>query len=419
MSMIHDLINSKTKNHLDTTKSKLSQVFALVVFVISIILISWFLSYKYTISVRIDKAQFFLATDTIVKNVSERRDFLKNFEWNRRNLSPRLPKKWENIQRNLLFTNFIIVDNETGEAIFWNINRNFDTEKLSDISIQKWFFTQDSVMTNIIPLTWLYAGKTLVSFKELSYTRSEYIHDFIRFFILSLISSIMFYLIWRKFVSHILRPVEDNIRDMQDFVHNAWHELKTPLSIIHGNLQIQKKLKKYDADISSESIEEIEKLNKLIESLIELSNIDSHHLKHDIDIQSEIDSILTDFSDKIDKKNITVDFQAHSSPKLRCNREYFYILFSNLLGNAIKYNTKNGTIHINLRSKSLSIKDSGIWIPPWKKDKIFERFYKAHSNNFEWSGIGLSLVKKIADVYGWKIQIASEENTGTEMKVLF
>jgi two-component system phosphate regulon sensor histidine kinase PhoR len=105
---------------------------------------------------------------------------------------------------------------------------------------------------------------------------------------------------------------------------------------------------------------------------------------------------------------------------LYVNREEMYVLVSNLLKNAITYNKKKWKVDISFKNNSLIITDTGLWIPQEELEKIFERFYQgvsARSN--EGFGIWLSLVKKIVDANGWKIEVKSTKGEGTEFRVMF
>jgi two-component system OmpR family sensor kinase len=91
-----------------------------------------------------------------------------------------------------------------------------------------------------------------------------------------------------------------------------------------------------------------------------------------------------------------------------------------LLYNAIKYNKKEGTIDIIYKEGYLEIKDTWIGIKSENLNKIFDRFYKVDtSRSTEGFGIGLALVKQIANVYTWKINVESVEWEGTSFKVKF
>jgi signal transduction histidine kinase len=106
--------------------------------------------------------------------------------------------------------------------------------------------------------------------------------------------------------------------------------------------------------------------------------------------------------------------------KLNLNRDHFWILFSNMLSNAIKYNIENWKIDIILDEKSLIIKDSWIWIENENFERIFEKFFREEfARNENGFGIWLSLVKKIISLYNWKIEVKSKKWEGTEFVIKF
>lgn len=402
------------------TKKRLSAIFALVVFLISLTLATIFLSYKYISETRNEKLQYIVTSSQITEQINSVPNFLENFAERRNPM--RNPQRNRNFssEQNILYTNFIILDNSTNELLFWNINRDFDIDALVWKELKPGFFLENSIMTRTIALSSFNEGKSIVFFKELRYSFSEYAIDMFRFFIISLISSFIFYIIGLKFVAKNLKPVEENLKDMQNFIHNAGHELKTPLSVVHGNLQLLKEIKKYDADIASESIEEINKLNKLIEWLVDLSDIHISNARQTLILSEEIPPIIKDFSKKAEDKQVTIDIEVKNDVEIDANREYFYIVFSNILGNAIKYNNDRGNVKIILNKNYLSVIDSWIWIEKSKQTKVFDRFYKTNTvRNSEGYGIGLSLVKKITDMYKWKTELSSDENKWTNFTVKF
>jgi signal transduction histidine kinase len=90
---------------------------------------------------------------------------------------------------------------------------------------------------------------------------------------MTVLFSILFYFVGYRFVGRALKPVEENLQDMKDFVHNAGHELKTPLAVMSGNLQVMQAEKKLDPVLLQESFREIDMMNGLIESLRQLSEL--------------------------------------------------------------------------------------------------------------------------------------------------
>ena len=90
---------------------------------------------------------------------------------------------------------------------------------------------------------------------------------------LTILFSFTFYFIGYRFVNKIMKPVEENLQDMTDFIHNAGHELKTPLAIMRGNLQVLQAEKKLDNNLINKNIRKIDRLNQLIEGLRELAEV--------------------------------------------------------------------------------------------------------------------------------------------------
>jgi two-component system OmpR family sensor kinase len=237
---------------------------------------------------------------------------------------------------------------------------------------------------------------------------------------LAILLSILFYYIWSKFVSKNLEPVEKTLDDMQSFIHNAWHELKTPISIVLSNLQLMREIKKYDEKMINEGINEVYKLDGLIEWLIELSDIQVSNNDILLNINNEIKNIIKDFNLKVTEKEINVDLIENWNLTRKINKQYFYILFSNIFSNAIRYNKIWWSIIITINKDNIIIKDTWIWINEKHKDKLFDRFFMVDSSrNSEWHWIWLSLVKKIIDIYDIKIDINSVEWEGSEFVLKF
>ena len=98
----------------------------------------------------------------------------------------------------------------------------------------------------------------------------------------------------------------------------------------------------------------------------------------------------------------------------------------NLCDNAIKYNKKGGSVLVSVRSADgkakLTVKDTGIGIPPQQQERIFERFYrvdKSHSKEVGGTGLGLSIVKHAAALHNASIELHSTPGEGTEISVSF
>jgi signal transduction histidine kinase len=411
------------------TKKRLTIIFTLLVFLIAIFLEWIFFTTKYIKSIKSEKHELILISTLIQDRFNNLNEFVNGFNFWKKFFEWRKIKIiWNKELDNSLFINLLIIDKNSNEIVFSNINENIN-EDLIEISffdleykklIQKYWFLVEkfNINNNIIPLNEF--NYDFILYKKLWYSFEDYINDLLYFILFTLLFSIIFYYIWYKFVSKNLEPVEKSLKDMQDFIHNAWHELKTPLSVIYWNLQLLNELKKYDKKLTNEWIKEIDRLNKLIDWLLELSNIGITNGRQNINIKNEIEKIINEYTIKLSKKDIKLSFEANYELIININKEYFYILFSNLLWNAIKFTNKWWEIKIILDKNTLKIIDNWIWIKEEYIKNIFDRFYQVEGvRNSEGFWIGLSLVKKILDIYKWKINVKSIKDKWTTFEIKF
>lgn len=211
------------------------------------------------------------------------------------------------------------------------------------------------------------------------------------------------------------------------FVANVSHELRSPITSIHGfakGLQDgtieEKDREKYAAVIVEESL----RLKKLINELLDLSQIESGqfplHLSQ-FDINEQIRRIIIRYIERMEEKNIELNVSfSDEYCNVFADVDRIAQVLVNLIDNAIKFTPENGTISIWARTDEekvlIGISDTGQGIPKDDLDYIFERFYKsdkAHSNKIG-TGLGLSIVKKIMDQHGETILVRSSPNKGTQ-----
>ncbi|MDR1945372.1 MAG: hypothetical protein LBQ59_04885 [Candidatus Peribacteria bacterium] len=118
---------------------------------------------------------------------------------------------------------------------------------------------------------------------------------------------------------------------MNDFIHNAGHELKTPLSVIDSDIQMMKESKIYDENMIDELKNEVIKLNSLINSLVELSDIDVFKDLEELNLKNCIDEVVNDFKANIKKKKLAVNIEIEEDIFIKSNKNYFYIFLSNII----------------------------------------------------------------------------------------
>ncbi len=213
----------------------------------------------------------------------------------------------------------------------------------------------------------------------------------------------------------------------REFTANVSHELKTPLTTIHGFAQIITSgiAKSEDIIGFAKKIEkESSRLIVLIDDIIKLSRLDenvSDNKKETFSIKAVVDEVLDMLSTKAEERNIKF-IVSDNDTLIYANPSQITEMIFNLCDNAIKYNNIGGTINIDISEKEISISDTGIGIPEKDIDRIFERFFridKSHSKKVNGTGLGLSIVKHIAQANNALIKVSSKINEGSKFTVKF
>lgn len=214
-----------------------------------------------------------------------------------------------------------------------------------------------------------------------------------------------------------LKPLKDKMQEIENFIKDTTHELNTPISALMMSTSRAKEKMVYDEKIMTNISISTKQLYEIYASLTFL-NFDSHKEE---DTKLQFDEVVNDsieyFNELIDKKNISLEFD-RGSCELITTPITAKMLVNNLLSNAIKYSPPNKKIFIQTTKDSFIIKDEGIGIQKDKLNTIFNRFVRASSYAGGF-GIGLSIVDRICKEYGYKININSKENEGTEVTLKF
>ena len=212
----------------------------------------------------------------------------------------------------------------------------------------------------------------------------------------------------------------------KQFIADASHELKTPISVIKGMVEILNRDDFDDEKTRVEFMHQIEKesrrLEIIVRDLLQLSRLSKDNLilkRKSLDFTEIIEESKKSFQRLADEKGLHFDVDYQSHEKVFVDRDLSITLMNNLISNAIKYSDQ-GTIHITTKEVNeeyvIEIKDEGVGLSQEDCEKVFERFYrvdKARSRASGGSGLGLSIVKSIVDAHGGKIKVESELGKGT------
>lgn len=220
--------------------------------------------------------------------------------------------------------------------------------------------------------------------------------------------------------------LEKSFDGQKNFVANASHEFKTPLTIIRAdleNLKDGRRNEKSDEDINK-IINEVDRLTNLSRSLLKLSKIDSGESYFDL---IRVDELLVEcsqtFYKKASEKNINFNISLDGDTEIIGDKEKLISVFQNLIDNSIKYSECNKNIYIGAKKRSefvvITIEDKGFGIKEDDIDKIYNRFYRSneHRASIQGNGLGLSIVSEIVRVHNGKIICNSKLGKGTVFKV--
>lgn len=214
-----------------------------------------------------------------------------------------------------------------------------------------------------------------------------------------------------------------------EFVHNSSHELKTPLFIIGGYIDMIKRWGKKDPEIFNEALisieDETKSMNLLIEKLLFIakeSEIKSE--KNEVELSEIILGCISSLKHQYPKSNInfTPEYTI-----IKSDEGLIKLLIKNILENSIKYG-KNNPIDISITNNDeqkqaiLTIKDHGIGMTSEELRHIYDRFFRANksrSKEIQGHGLGMSIVKRIINLLNLDIKISSTSNIGTTVEIFF
>lgn len=213
----------------------------------------------------------------------------------------------------------------------------------------------------------------------------------------------------------------------RDFVANASHELKTPLTAITGYAEtlIDGAMEEPAARVKfiRRIREQAQRLEFLIADLLKLSELDRENA---LDIKSRplnplIEEVMENFKEKALQKNIQLSLKTTEKVNAKIDEEGIRTVFSNLIDNAIKYTPENGFVTIQISHTPnhrirIEVIDSGIGIDHKYHERIFQRFYridKARSRSMGGTGLGLAIVKHIIEQHGSKVHVQSKLGRGS------
>ena len=221
------------------------------------------------------------------------------------------------------------------------------------------------------------------------------------------------------------------VKTRQDFTANVSHELKTPLTAISGYAElIENGLADPESEkhIAQQIRANSDRLLQLINDTIQLSRLDhgeTGNNNEEIDLYKAASECCRNLKVSAERNNILLTCDGRFAA-IRGDEEQIKELIENLVQNGIRYNNAGGYVRVSVRHEDgyavLSVRDNGIGIAKEKQSRVFERFYrvdKSRSRDSGGTGLGLALVKHIAEIHNADIEMESTPGVGTVISVHF
>jgi len=216
------------------------------------------------------------------------------------------------------------------------------------------------------------------------------------------------------------------------FISVLAHELKSPINAVEGYLKLmQDKSNIEDPEafdhMVDRSLTRIGFMRKLIIDLLDMTRIESGKKQREISDVDIVDTARISIESVLpgaDERGITIHLETPEPVYLQADRDEIEIITNNLISNAVKYNRDNGEVFVRVTREgetiTITVRDTGIGMSREKTEKLFNDFVRiknAKTRNILGSGLGLSIVKKIAQVYGGSASVESIPDEGSTFTV--
>ena len=224
-------------------------------------------------------------------------------------------------------------------------------------------------------------------------------------------------------VNLMLDRLSESFAMQRQFSGNAAHELRTPLAIMQTKLELfaaeHKNMEGDTAELVRSQAEQLDRLSKLVHTLLEMSNLSSAPRSDRIELAPLVEEIITDLTPLAGQNDITME-QDCDNVVITGSDALIYRLVFNLIENAVKYNRRGGSVSVSVHKENnvvvVRVSDTGCGIPEEYRESIFQPFFrvdKSRSRQMGGVGLGLALVHEIAVLHGGSVRAEPGNKVGT------
>jgi two-component system, sensor histidine kinase and response regulator len=235
------------------------------------------------------------------------------------------------------------------------------------------------------------------------------------------------------FLKRMTQKMKEEGKEIRfQFLSVLSHELKSPINAIEGYLRMMQEKQIGDSvddykEMIDRSIERIKGMRSLILDLLDLTRMESGKKKRDLR-KTDVAEIAKNVIDSIEplaiQRNIKIQFEADEDTYMNADKSELEIIINNLVSNAVKYNVESGRVFVKIfhsdNQLQIIVQDTGIGMSQEEMDLLFQDFVRIKNEKTKYvtgSGLGLSIAKKMTELYGGTINVESEADKGSKFIV--
>lgn len=276
-----------------------------------------------------------------------------------------------------------------------------------------------------------FTGQRVLEEEDFLEAREEIFNDTVKYILFLWVFLLSFFAFFAYWISgKVIKPLIDALEKQSQFISDAAHELKTPLSLIKTDADVLGKIKQKDVEsyesFRTRTLKSVGYLNNLTSKLLKLSKLEDgkEEVLEKINVSEIVFDTFEYFENKALEKKINLQKDIEENIYSKISDQELSQVVTILLDNAIKYTPESGKVFLSLKKGKkhfyLKVSDSGAGIEKEERKKIFERFYRVDKSRSESShGLGLSIAKQIVSKNSGKIEAKKSDFNGALFEVEF
>ena len=230
--------------------------------------------------------------------------------------------------------------------------------------------------------------------------------------------------------NRVFARLQSAVEQMRQFTASISHELRTPLTALRGEAEVAllqaQSVEDYRRLLASQ-LEEFDKLTRMVNELLTLARAEAGEIRierQNVELGRLVRSVVEQIEPVAAWKKVELRADSEGDVRVACDPRWIERAIVNLLDNAIKFTPEGGKVEVRVGANgalaALTVRDTGIGIPPEAIPHVFERFYRAdpsRSRQVDGAGLGLTLVRWIVEAHQGNVEVESQPNRGTSVTI--